>query len=216
MLKRVQKIELISEINGHLPFEFSKIEWSKIYPDKIPPNLSCEDELFSNDEFDTFYDYFEENNLAQKGFHLWDFCKNLDVLEITTEDSLIQTITAKDIASRMNGVNLDHVSFEAKANYVCCILDYAIGQAGALGIWDVSKSDWCFWHSDELFCVDKIDYYESEDLFLGTCEFSYPMSPLGGKVRFEISPTRELKIKDYDYVDGDGNKQIGIGQVFGW
>ena len=210
MANVIKLAELIEEPSGYLPFKFDPKLWATKLPEITPPDLSCDDEFYD------FEDYFDENNLDQRQFNLWDFSETIDILKLTAKDNSISTITNKDIAPNLYSDQLDQFSFKVFGRYVCCIFDYAIGQAGALGIWDVSKSDWCFWHSDELFCVDKIDYYESEDLFLGTCDFSYPMSPLGGKVRFEISPTRELKIKDYDYVDGDGNKQIGIGQVFGW
>ena len=167
-------------------------------------------------EFYDFEEFFDDANLEKKEFSLWDFSERLEVFQIVTADASRQSITNKDIAAKAYSRQLDHVSFKAHSSYVCCIFIHALGQAGALGIWDAKKMDWCFWFADELFCVEDIKYDETEDLFHGTCEFYYPMSPLGGRVNFEIGPDRTLIEKNYDYIDGDGQKHIGKGQGIGW
>ena len=83
-----------------------------------------------------------------------------------------------------------------------------------MGIWDAKIKEWCFWFSDELFCLSELGFSEEQDLFSGKCSFSYPMSPFGGTVDFEINSKKELKSKSYKYIDVEGKEVIGIGKFF--
>lgn len=210
MANVIKLAELIEEPSGYLPFKFDPKLWATKLPEITPPDLSCDDEFYD------FEDYFDENNLDQRQFNLWDFSETIDILKLTAKDNSISTITNKDIAPNLYSDQLDQFSFKVFGRYVCCIFDYAIGQAGALGIWDTKEKNWCFWFSDELFCVEDISYNEIKDFFLGYCGFSHPMSPFGGRVNFEINKDRLLKIQNYEYTNKKGEKIVGSGKVFDW
>ena len=208
MANGIKLAELIEEPSGYLPFKFDPKLWATKLPEITPPDLS------SDDEFYDFEDYFDENNLDQRQFNLWDFSETIDILKLTAKDNSISTITNKDIAANLYSPKFDHFSFKVFGSYVCCIFEFAIGQAGGLGIWDAKIKEWCFWFSDELFCLSELGFSEEQDLFSGKCSFSYPMSPFGGTVDFEINCKRELKSKSYKYIDVNGKEVIGIGKFF--
>lgn len=207
---QIKSAELQEELVGHLPFKFDPEIWASKLPKITPPDLS------SDNEFYDFEDYFDENNLGQRNFNLWDFSEPVEILKITAEDNSINTITNKDIAANLYSNQLDHFSFKIYDCYVCCIFDYAIGQAGALGIWNNTDKNWCFWFSDELFCVEDLSYNQKEDFFTGYCQFSHPITPFSGRVNFEIDKDRQLKIQTYDYTDSNGQRVMGTGKIFNW
>lgn len=205
---QIKYAELKEELIGHLPFKFDHELWTKKLPEITPPDLSCDDEFYD------FSDYFYEKDLEQRKFNLWDFSETIEILRLTFEDNSISTITNKDIAPNLYSDQLEHFSFKVFGSYVCCIFEFAIGQAGGLGIWDSATKAWCFWFSDELFCLSELDFSEEQDMFSGKCSFYFPMSPLGGTVDFEINSNRELKAKSYKYIDANGKEIIGIGKFF--
>lgn len=203
-IKTIQRKE---GFDNRLPFKFDPRLWATKLPDITPPDLSCDD------EFDDFKVYFDKNNLYPQ-FNLWGFSETIEFLKLTAEDNSISTITNKDIAANIGHTQFDDLSFKVFGNYLCCIFEFAIGQAGGLGIWDAKIKEWCFWFSDDLFCLSELTFSEDQDVFSGKCSFSYPMSPFGGTVDFEINSKRELKSKSYKYIDVEGKEVIGIGKFF--
>ena len=140
--------------------------------------------------------------------------EEINCIEVLLTEGESIKITNLEIGKKLKNPFFDHIEFRTNNRFVYCIFEFAIGQAGGLGIWDAKIKEWCFWFSDELFCLSELGFNEEQDLFHGKCSFSYPMSPFGGTVDFEINSKRELKSKSYKYIGVDGKEVIGIGKFF--
>ena len=207
-------IKQLSNLDHAVPFQFSKEKWQVIFPNSEPPKIDDPTDLY---EFEDILEQHDKNiyqDSKNKTYNSWEFSEEINCIEVLLTEGESIKITNLEIGKKLKNPFFDHIEFRTNNRFVYCIFEFAIGQAGGLGIWDAKIKEWCFWFSDELFCLSELSFNEEHDLFHGKCSFSYPMSPFGGTVDFEINSKRELKSKSYKYIGVDGKEVIGIGKFF--
>jgi len=168
-------------------WEMDEIKFSKNYPALYSQFLTTQPQRPNLSDRDIIFDLFKDNINAA-----FDVSKICPAIEITLTDGSVQIISNIDIV-KIHGYYLDGSEVRFERQFVYCILSLATGQAGTLGIWDVTKSDWCFFYTDEGFCVTNVEYNVIKDSFLGTCEDYYPSSNAGGLSRFVVTSDRKYQ-----------------------
>lgn len=124
---------------------------------------------------------------------VWSLSKQMPAVEIRKSDGTLDVISNRDLIE-INGDAVDYAWLCAFEHYLAVIIEQASDQAGTLGIWDTSKSDWWYSHSDEGFCVKELEFQKSKNTFSGKTSFKIPMSPIGGEHKFLISSKPSLLI----------------------
>jgi hypothetical protein len=139
------------------------------------------------DTQELIYDIFGDHNED-----VFSISKVNPAICITLTDGATQVISNVDIA-KVHGNDLDSATAHWRYQFICCCLGRAMGQAGSLAIWDTVKNDWCFFYTDEGFCVTEIDYNSADDTFSGSYEYHYPMTGVGGVEHFVVTSEREYQ-----------------------
>lgn len=185
-------------------------------PDCLIP-WSLDIELFKR-KYPSIYDVQKKSLSEMMDYEEWEMMDYIDEIlpEVENTNDLTSDIESVTLyftdgtthpiynteLLRFNGmVGNDGYSINYDAHFVYFIIYKAAYQAGSLGIWSIKDKNWIFTHSDETFCVDSIIYSESADIFIGLCEWSYPMSPHGGEYLFVVNGERS-------YADSSDNKKI--------
>ena len=180
-------------INPYDPimWELDEIKFSKKHPDLFANFLNVLSEQPDSDPRDILDELFDSDEEL-----MFTISKTIPSVEIMLTNGSSQFISNKLLMSINEGSFVDRGELRWEHQFVYCILDRCSGQSGTLGIWDIAKEDWCFYHSDESFCVTEIKYNFSNDSFSGIYEYQYPMTPASGRMAFEITSKREYRSSD--------------------
>ena len=177
-------------INPHDPimWELDEIKFSKKHPDLFANFLNVLSEQPDSDPREILDELFD----SDEGL-MFTISKTIPSVEIMLTNGSSQFISNKSLMGIHKGSYVDRGELRWEHQFVYCILDRCLGQSGTLGIWDIAKEDWCFFHSDESFCVTEVQYNFSDDSFSGIYEYHYAMTPVSGRMAFKVTSNRQFR-----------------------
>jgi hypothetical protein len=191
---------------------FQSVNYKKRYiKDFFTNNLSIKKEL--NSELIDFLDMnkidFHDEYLNTSN----EYPQLALKIENSEEFTIISNFDIKNIL--IHQCYYDFLQYYILDNFLVLQIDIAIGQAGALTIWDFNENKICFSIRDEGFnLINKLEYDKDNDEFYGNFYWDHPMTPIAGDGSFTITKNRKLRTNNHALINDKNQKIYGIGKIF--